>query len=296
MQLLDPKNDFVFKRLFADAPELLAALINAVRSTEPPVEVLEVLNPRIEPEELSGKFIVLDVLAQDAQGRRYNIEMQVRRYSAWSARSAYYLARTLTQQLNGGDDYQQLKAAIGIHLLDFELFSAPEHQTQALWCFELRDRAQPQVKLGDELQLNLIELPKADRLGAGTPALAAWVAFLEHWQEETRMSRITYAPVQQALEHIKSLSADDETRRLAFVRERALRDERSEIRAAREEGKLEGKLEGEVAVLARQLTRRFGPLSPETRLRLQDATTEQLERWADRILVAQHIDEVFAEG
>jgi predicted transposase/invertase (TIGR01784 family) len=91
MQLLDPKNDFVFKRLFADAPELLAALINAVRSTEPPVEVVEVLNLRIEPEELTGKFIVLDVLAQDAQGRRYNIEMQ---------------ARTLTQQLSGGDDYQ----------------------------------------------------------------------------------------------------------------------------------------------------------------------------------------------
>jgi hypothetical protein len=29
MQLLDPKNDFVFKKLFAEAPDLLAALINA---------------------------------------------------------------------------------------------------------------------------------------------------------------------------------------------------------------------------------------------------------------------------
>jgi len=33
MNLLDPKNDFVFKKLFAEAPGLLAALINAVRST-----------------------------------------------------------------------------------------------------------------------------------------------------------------------------------------------------------------------------------------------------------------------
>ena len=49
MTLLDPKNDFVFKRLFVDAPALLAALINAVRSTEPPIEVVEILNPRIEP-------------------------------------------------------------------------------------------------------------------------------------------------------------------------------------------------------------------------------------------------------
>ena len=30
--LLDPRNDFVFKRLFTHRPELLAGLINAVRS------------------------------------------------------------------------------------------------------------------------------------------------------------------------------------------------------------------------------------------------------------------------
>ena len=80
--LLDPKNDFVFKRLFADAPDLLAALINAVRSADPPVQVVEVLNPRIEPAELLGKYIVLDILAEDEHGRRYNIEMQVRREKA----------------------------------------------------------------------------------------------------------------------------------------------------------------------------------------------------------------------
>jgi len=291
MTLLDPKNDFVFKRLFVEAPLLLAALINAVRSTEPSVEVIEILNPRIEPEELAGKFIVLDVLAQDAEGRRYNIEMQVRRYGASSARSAYYLARTLTQQLNGGDDYQSLKSAIGIHLLDFELFTAPEHQQQAVWCFELRDREQPALKLGDELQFNLIELPKADRLGAGNPALAAWIAFLEHWHEEHTMAQIDYPPVQQALENIKALSADEETRRLAFVRERALRDERSEIRAAVERGNVDGKAE----LLERQLTKRFGTLDETYRARLYTATREQLECWAERILDAETLDAVFSE-
>jgi predicted transposase/invertase (TIGR01784 family) len=185
-----------------------------------------------------------------------------------------------------------LKAAIGIHLLDFELFGAPEHQRQALWCFELRDRECPEVRLGDELQLNLIELRKADRLGAGGPALVAWIAFIEHWQEEHRMARIDYPPVQQALEQLRRLSADEETRRLAFVRERALRDERSELRAAKEEGRLEG----EVAVLARQLTRRFGPLSTETRERLQGATLDELERWAERVLDANALEEVFEQS
>ncbi|WP_295441741.1 hypothetical protein [uncultured Thiodictyon sp.] len=65
------------------------------------------------------------------------------------------------------------------------------------------------------------------------------------------MSAIAYVPVQQALEHIKALSGDAETRRLAFVRERALHDEISELRAEREKGKLEGQREGLETALAR---------------------------------------------
>ena len=58
------------------------------------------------------------------------------------------------------------------------------------------------------------------------------------------MSQLTYPPVQQALEMLKGLSADDETQRKAFVRERALRDEVSQLASARMEGKQEGKQEG----------------------------------------------------
>lgn len=65
-------------------------------------------------------------MAEDVAGRRYNIEMQVRRYNAWSARSTYYLARTLTGQLKSGEDYQSLQPVIGIHLLDFELLGKIE--------------------------------------------------------------------------------------------------------------------------------------------------------------------------
>ncbi len=300
--LLDPCNDYVFKRLFAVSPVLLADLINAVRSEEPRIEVVEVLNPRIEPEELAGKYIVLDLLARDADGRRYNIEMQVRRHGAWSARSAYYLARTLAAQLDSGQDYHFLKPVIGIHLLDFELFEAADQQHQALWCFELRDRKRPAVLLGNELQLNIIELPKADRLGVTQAGLAAWVTLFEHWQEENRMAAIDYPPVQLALDRLKDLSADSDARRLAFVRERALRDEASELRAAMERGKIEGKIEGELkgkvegesAALQRLLARRFGALPSETLSRIAGASREEIEAWLDRVLDARSLEEVFA--
>lgn len=294
--LLDPKNDFVFKRLFGSAPHLLADLINAVRSGEAPVQVVEVLNPRIEPAELSGKFIVLDVLARDDAGRLFNIEMQVRRHADWPLRSAYYLARTLANQLQGGDAYAELQPVIGIHLMDFELFV----QDQAHWRFELRDHRHTEVVLTSSLQLHLIELPKADRQRRGSgqadapPVLADWVAYFEHWQEEAVMNAITHKPIQQALQHLQDLSADEEARRLAFVRERALRDEKSELGAARREGIQIGESRGRAALLARLLSLKFGPLAEATQQRLQQANEAQLDAWAERILSAQSLTDVFA--
>ena len=82
---------------------------------------------------------------------------------------------------------------------------------------------------------------KADRLHkAGAQGLTAWVTFFEHWKEESTMSQLAYPPVQQALEMLKDLSADDETQRKAFVRERALRDEIPQLASARMEGFQEG--------------------------------------------------------
>ena len=237
-ELLDPKNDYVFKRLFAEAPELVVALINDLRPDLPDITAVEVLNPTIEPEELTGKYIVLDVLARDAAGNQYNIEMQVRRYNAWGQRSTFYLARMLGQQLELGGDYARLKAAVGIHLLDFDLFDHTQAQRrQAVWRFEMRDRDQPEVLLGNELQLNLIELKKADRLGLAPGPLRAWVTFFEHWQEEMLMADISHEPVKQAISRIRRLSADEEARRLAFVRERAQRDEATLLKEATEQGR-----------------------------------------------------------
>ena len=235
---------------------------------------------------------MLDVLARDAAGRLFNVEMQVRRHADWPLRSAYYLARTLANQLQGGEDYAELKPVIGIHLMDFELFE----QDQAYWCFELRDRHHSAVVLTQSLQLHLIELPKADRLREATaPAiLAEWVAYFEHWQEDTIMNAITHEPIRQALQQLQDLSADAEAQRLAFVRERALRDERSELLAARQKGRQEGRQEGRAAVVTHLLHLKFGPLPHSMQQRLDHADEALLDAWAARILTARSLDEVFA--
>jgi predicted transposase/invertase (TIGR01784 family) len=238
--LLDPKNDYVFKRLFTLEPTILIDLINVVRYDAARICQIEILNPHITAEELDGKFIILDLLAADEHGSRYNIEMQVRKVAEWSARSSYYLARTLSQQIANGDEYRELKPAVGIHLLNFNLFT--EEPGQAVWYFQMRDRTRPEITLGDELQLHLIELPKADRLSQiQSQELRAWISFFEHSGEEETMNSVNYAPVETAMARLRQLSADDEVKRLAFVRERAQRDEASIVNAARREGEEIGK-------------------------------------------------------
>lgn len=60
-----------------------------------------------------------------------------------------------------------------------------------------------------------------------------------------------------------------------------------------EKGMEKGVQQGELAVLTRLLIRRFGPLDAATSERLQKATSAELERWADNILDARALKEVF---
>jgi len=69
-----------------------------------------------------------------------------------------------------------------------------------------------------------------------------------------------------------------------------------------QQGKLEGKIEGiqegtlkgESQILSRQLNKRFGPLPLWAQQNLAEANTDQLELWAERILDAKTLAEVFA--
>ena len=76
------------------------------------------------------------------------------------------------------------------------------------------------------------------------------------------------------------------------------------IQRARDEGRQEGmergvrqgRVEGERAVLERLLLRRFRRLSPGAAERLRRASADDLETWADNVLDADTLDDVFRPG
>ena len=60
-----------------------------------------------------------------------------------------------------------------------------------------------------------------------------------------------------------------------------------------QQGMDQGRVEGERALLERQLRRRFGLLSPEVAARLGQASAADLETWAENVLDAPTLDDVF---
>lgn len=292
---LSLSNDLVFKRLFSEHLALLADLINAVRHPAPPIAVRRVLNPHILPEDLAGKDIVLDILAEDLDGQRLAVEMQLQRFLHWSQRNVYGVARSLAAQLRRGQDYRQLKPVIGISLLAHDLFQS--EQDKALWHFTLRDAERPCVQLGDGLQVHIIELNKAEKQPGLPEPLRAWIACLLHNLDEALMSTITHPPVKQALEHLETLYADEELRLQAERREQALIDAEDKIDYALREGEQvgleKGVRAGLTSALSALITHKFGGFPGWAAKRLEQADEKDLKRWTLQVLDAQRIEEVF---
>jgi predicted DNA-binding protein (UPF0278 family) len=102
------------------------------------------------------------------------------------------------------------------------------------------------------------------------------------------MTKITYEPVLRAMERLKELSADEETRRLAEVREKVLRDNEAEYREAVYEGRLKGARES----LLLQLAVKFDGVPDRLKSRIGTADYPQLQFWPEKILFADSLDDI----
>jgi hypothetical protein len=100
------------------------------------------------------------------------------------------------------------------------------------------------------------------------------------------MAKVAHEPVKKAMSRIKQLSADEETRRLAFVCERALRDEVSLLNDAEKRGRMEG----ESRLLRKMIEIKFGAMPEWAESVLQSADSQQIDLWAESILTAESLE------
>ncbi len=99
----------------------------------------------------------------------------------------------------------------------------------------------------DKLELHIIEIPKAIKQLQKEPqnTIAQWMLFLSNPnQEEVTKIMEENKAIKQAMVKLEELSADEELRRVAELRQKAIMDEKAVKRRAEELGREEGLKEG----------------------------------------------------
>ncbi len=230
---IDPKVDFVFKKLFGSESnlDLLSNVLHAVLQPSPGRHFVEltILNPFNDKDTTEDKLSVLDIKARDASGRLFNIEMQMIAPWFFPQRLLYYWAKVYQQQLVEGSNFRDLRPTVSISFLDSVLFRpvpALHHH------FTLLD-PRTQLVLTDHLDIHIVELPK---FVAGPEDLSSpfdvWCYFLRHGEQldsNNLPAPLDTPVIHHALEVMYVVTQNDRERELYEGRLKARLDRASEV-------------------------------------------------------------------
>ncbi len=233
-QLLDPKMDFVFKRIFGNEkhPEILISFLNAVIKPKDRIKSVELKETDINKDSLEDKFSRLDVKAITNNGEHVNIEIQLKNEKNMIKRSLYYWGKLYTEQLGQGEDYSELSRTICINLLNFKYLKTDNFHSS----YRLKEKLTNE-ELTDVQEIHFIEIPKLPKNADITDMLVAWMEFLKDPNsEETLDLEMNVEEIQEAKKELIRLSNDDKERQLYEMREKSNKDRVSALNEAIERG------------------------------------------------------------
>ncbi|MBR0492068.1 MAG: Rpn family recombination-promoting nuclease/putative transposase [Clostridia bacterium] len=241
MERLKPTNDFLFKKLFGESKnaDLLKDLLQAILTDIKIKKVQINKDVSLERKLISEKLGILDIVATLNDSTRVNIEMQVKDYYNTIDRSVFYGTGIYHENLNSGQDYLEMPKSISIWITDYDVFEeGPFHERARL------KRDYENIVLTDKLEIHYIQLTKfKEKCKRISNKLEQWLTFIKNENvEEIRM--IDNKLVQKAEDEFEYLTGDAETRRLAELREKAIRDEAAGLKSARRKGIEEGIQQG----------------------------------------------------
>jgi predicted transposase/invertase (TIGR01784 family) len=197
MKFVDPKTDIAFKKIFSNEAhkEILQEFLNEILILESPIASLEILNPYQVPKLYDLKVTSLDIKAKDQFEREFLIEMQVAKEDWFLQRAMYYSAKSYSQQLKIGGNYQALRPVIFLGILNFKAFEHERYFSRhAILDVQTSERHL------HELEFNFIELPKFKKTENELETAAEkWIYFLkqaknlDHIPENTDFSSLQTA-------------------------------------------------------------------------------------------------------
>lgn len=235
-------NDYIFKKIFAKKgnESILKDLLNSILQIK--IKSIEVISDaNLERQLESNKLGILDLKAKLDEETIVNIEIQIINRYNMIERTLFYWSGLYYNVLQKGADYKEIKKVIAINILDYNEFEeGPYHEIARL-------RREYLYKiLTDKIEIHFIQIPKFKKQRKDMKTkLDMWMDFISQIDEkEVKNAMSKNKEIKKAQEEYEYLTGDEEERRIAFLREKAIRDENSIFDAGKDIGFKSGEEHG----------------------------------------------------
>jgi len=208
-ELLDIKNDYVFKRTFGykgdeEVTKVLLRDILGMKVNEIDLDV----NPITEKELMDDKLGIMDIASVVNDNVQVDIEMQVVNKNNIEKRIMYYWNAYYQKSISKGDDYGELKRTIIILIADFEI-KGIEQAKKYFTEWEIREKDYSELILTEFLENpEVVNMSEKD---------------IENEKDES--IKTTKKAIKQAKDTLEQISKDKHEQELARLRKKYIMDQ-----------------------------------------------------------------------
>ena len=227
-------NTFLFGKVMTSNPNLLLELL---QYSLPEFHIQQIENPEKEADvklSIDAHGVRLDVITTDDQGRRIDVEMQMRDEKNIPRRMRYYEGSIDQTTLEKGQNYNRLGDVVILFITPFDPFDA-----HGYYKYTFRNTCQEDKELVLDDGVTKVVLNAAGHKGEITPELKEFLQLVAGNVDPTSYAEGSFADRVQRQVHIARRNA--RWRKEYMDWEMTLRNEREK---GREEGLKEGREEG----------------------------------------------------
>lgn len=242
-KILDPKNDYVFKRIFGHIgnEEITKDLLSAILGREITSVELD-NNPILEKDLSDSKVGVLDIKAKIDKKIDVDIEMQIVDKNNMEDRLLYYWSSMYYNTVKSGENYLKSRKVIIILISNYNLNSTKNIDSYISKWKILNDK-NVNISLTDKLEFYIIELSKFEKYKnkENNFQIEKWVNFIKN-PEDDRMNK-NDETVKKARKVLNDISQDKYEREMAELRLKYIMEMKSQEQYGYDKGAEQTKVE-----------------------------------------------------
>ena len=221
LELLPLTDDYIFKRVFAykGNESVLRDFLEALLKIE--IKGIKITNPEIIPYEKGEKRGLLDIKAEINDGTMLDVEMQMKNERNTDERATEYMGKMISEQLQVGEDYQNLKKSIVIFITNYNFLKRNSYHSVGRMKFD-KTLEDEYVNMGYEkedevaskyIEVHYIELPKFKKKELSKfTKLDQWMCIFTQNKEGIMLAEKENKEIKRAINTLDFLSKDPKER------------------------------------------------------------------------------------